>query len=199
MIAQLRGVLLGCAHTSRYLAPYARIHAALQSRLIGEIQEISYVRYLQLRPRAWADNALLHHGAHLIDLAVHWCGELKPIACAAYPDASSAQSCSMLAALPSGKALTATISYGAKLPVSKMVVVGANHTMETDGFSYLHSDLDELEFVGDERTVYEQAIAAQDMQFLGACRGENSYIPWTETERSTRIIHQFRELSVAPK
>lgn len=199
VIAQQKGVVLGCAHTSRYLAPYERIHAALQSGLIGEIQEISYVRYLQLRPRAWTDNALLHHGAHLIDLAVQWCGGLRPIACAAYPDASSAQSVSMLAGLPSGKPLTATISYGAKLPVSKMVVVGANHTVETDGFSYLRSDLDELEFDGDERTVYEQAIAAQDMQFLGACRGGNSYIPWTEIEKATRIIHQFRELSGASK
>jgi 2-hydroxy-4-carboxymuconate semialdehyde hemiacetal dehydrogenase len=199
MIAQLQGVVLGCAHTSRYLAPYARIHAALQSGLIGEIQEIGYVRYLQPRPRAWTDNALLHHGAHLIDLAVQWCGDLKPIACAAYPDVSSAQSVSMLATLPGGKALTATISYGAKLPVSKMVVVGAKHTVETDGFSYSRSDLEELEFVGDERAVYEQAIAAQDMQFLGACRGENSYIPWTETEKSTRIVDEFRALSAAPK
>jgi len=196
-IAQQQGVLLGCAHTSHYLAPYARLHAALRSGLIGEIQEVSYVRYLQLRPRSWTDNALVHHGAHLIDLMLQWCGEVKPIACIASPDASSAQSVSLLAALRGGGSLTAVISYGAKLPVSKMVVVGTRHTVETDGFSYLRSDLEELQFTGDERTIYEQAIAAQDAQFFGACYGKNAYIPWTETEDLMRIIHRFRVLSTA--
>jgi 2-hydroxy-4-carboxymuconate semialdehyde hemiacetal dehydrogenase len=198
-IAQQQGVILGCAHTSRYLAPYVRIYAALKSGQIGEIQEVSYVRYPQLRPRAWTDNAIVHHGAHPIDLVLQWCGELKPIACTAYPNDSSAQSVSILAALPGGRPLTATISYGAKIPISKMVVVGAKHTVETDGFSYLRSDLEELQFVGDERTVYEQAIAMQDMQFLGACHGKNTYIPWAETEDLMRMIHRFQTLSDAGK
>jgi succinate dehydrogenase flavin-adding protein (antitoxin of CptAB toxin-antitoxin module) len=80
-----------------------------------------------------------------------------------------------------------------------MVVVGTKHTLETDGFSYLRSDIEELQFTGDERTVYEQAIAAQDAQFFGACRGENAYIPWTETEKLMRMIHRFKMLaSVRP-
>lgn len=198
-IAQQQGVRLGCAHTSRYLAPYALIHAALKSGRIGEIQEVSYMRYPQLRPRAWTDNALLHHGAHLIDLILQWCGELKPIACTTFPDASSAQSVSMMATLPGGKPLTATISYGAKIPSSRMVVVGATHTIETDGFSYLRSSLEALQFIGEEHAVYEQAIVAQDEQFLNACRGENTYIPWTETEDLIRMIRQFRVLSDAPR
>jgi predicted dehydrogenase len=159
--------------------------------------EVSHVRYPQLRPRTWADNALVHHGAHLIDLVLQWCGELKPIACAAFPNASAAQSVSILAALPGGGPLTATISYGAKIPISMMVVVGTTHTVETDGFSYLRSDLEELRFIGDERAVYEQAIAAQDAQFLGACRGESAYIPWSETEDLMRMIHRFDVLSAA--
>jgi 2-hydroxy-4-carboxymuconate semialdehyde hemiacetal dehydrogenase len=196
-IAQQQGVLLGCAHTSRYLAPYARIHAALKASQIGEIQEVSYVRYPQLRPRTWTDNALVHHGAHIIDLALQWCGELKPIACAAFPNASSAQSVSILAALPGGRPLTATISYGAKIPISRMVVMGTAHMVETDGFSYLRSDLEELQFIGDERAVYEQAIAAQDAQFIDACRGKNTYISWSETEDLMRMIHRFQVLSIA--
>ena len=198
-IAQRQGVVLGCTHTSRYLAPYARIHSALQSGLIGEIQGIGYIRCLQLRPRTWTDNALLHHGAHIIDLAMLWCGDLKPIACAAYPEASSARSVCILASFAGGKPLTASISYGARLTVSKLVMVGSKHTVETDGFSFLHSDLAELEFAGDERTVYEQAIATQDTQFFGACRGENTYIPWTETENLIHMIHQFQRLSGASK
>lgn len=196
-IARQETVVLGCAHTSRYLAPYARIHEALRSGLLGDIQEISYVRFPQLRPRPWADNALMHHAAHVVDLATYWCGGLEPLACAAFPDASSAQSVSLVASLPGGKALTATISYDGKLPISRMVVVATKHTVETDGFSYLRSDLEELHFTGDELAVYEQAIAAQDAHFLEACRGKATYIPWAESERVIRMIQRFQALNAA--
>jgi 2-hydroxy-4-carboxymuconate semialdehyde hemiacetal dehydrogenase len=195
-IARQQGVLLGCGHTSRFLEPYTQIHAALESGTIGEIQEISYVRYLPLRPRAWTDNALVHHAAHVIDLAMQWCGELTPIACTAFPDAFSAQSVSIRAKLAGGRPLTATISYGAKVPVSRMVVVGSKHTIDTDGFSYLRSDADELQFDGEEGAVYEQAIALQDAQFLAACAGKDTYIPWEETEDLMRIVRQFQVLSM---
>jgi 2-hydroxy-4-carboxymuconate semialdehyde hemiacetal dehydrogenase len=196
-IARQQGVLVGCAHTSRYLAPYVRIHDALRSGLLGEIQEIGYLRYPQLRPRVWTDNALVHHAAHIIDLAMHWCGGLEPLACAAFPQASSAQSVSLIATLPAGKSLTAAISYVAKLPVSRMVVVGAKHTVETDGFSYVRSDLEELQFNGDERDVYEQAIGAQDLHFLEACRGKDTYIRWAQTEDLMRMIQRLQALSAA--
>jgi 2-hydroxy-4-carboxymuconate semialdehyde hemiacetal dehydrogenase len=194
-IARRQGVLVGCAHTSRYLAPYVRIQAAVRSGLLGQIQEISYIRYPQLRPRAWIDNALVHHAAHVIDLAMQWCGGLEPLACTVFPASSYAKSVSLLAALPSGKSLTVAISYGATLPISQMVVLGTKHTLVTDGFSSLRSDMEELQFAGEERTVYEQAIAAQDAQFVSACRGENSYIPWAETENLMRVIHRFQMLA----
>lgn len=198
-IARRQGVLLGCAHTSRYLEPYARIHAVLKAGRIGEIQEVSYIRYPQLRSRTWIDNALMHHAAHPIDLVLRWCGELRPIACSAFPDACSAQSVSILAALPSGRPFAATVSYDAKISISRMVIVGTTHTIETDGFSSLHSDLEDLHFTGDEREVYEQAILAQDKEFLGACRGKNSYISWGETEELMRTIHQFEVLNMDRK
>lgn len=196
-IAQQQGVLLGCTHTSRYLAPYARIHEALRSGLLGEIQEISYIRYPQLRPRQWTDNALLHHAAHVIDLVMHWCGGLEPLACVTFPRASSAQSVSLVAALPGGKSLTAAISYGARLPVGGMVVVGSKHTVETDGFGYVRSDLEEMRLTADSRDIYERAIAAQDVHFLEACRGNTTYIPWAETEDLMRMIQRFQALNAA--
>ncbi|HZY72760.1 MAG TPA: Gfo/Idh/MocA family oxidoreductase [Edaphobacter sp.] len=194
-IARQQHVIAGCAHTARYLEPYVRIHAALRSGLLGEIQEISYFRYPHLPPRLWADNALVHHAAHILDLAMRWCGGLEPRACFAFPDASSSQSVSLLAKLPSGRSLTLAVSYGAKLPVSKMVVVGAKHTVETDGFSYVKSDLEKMRFVGDERDIYEQAILAQDMNFFEACQSKSSYIPWAETEDLMRIIQRFQTLA----
>jgi hypothetical protein len=54
-----------------------------------------------------------------------------------------------------------------------------------------------LQFSGDERAVYEQAIAAQDTQFIDACRGKNPYIPWIETENLMDLIHRFQMLSTA--
>jgi 2-hydroxy-4-carboxymuconate semialdehyde hemiacetal dehydrogenase len=194
-IARDQNVLLGCAHTSRYLAPYERISASLRSGVLGEIQEISFVRYPQLRSRRWTDNALLHHAAHIVDLATHWCGKLEPLACVAFPDASSARSVSLVAALPAGRSLTVAVSYGAMLPISRMVVVGAKHTVETDGFSYLRSDLDAMQFAGNERDVYEGAIGAQDGHFLEACRGKQSYIAWAETEELMRTIQRFHVLA----
>jgi len=194
--AERHGVLLGCAHTSRYLAPYARIGEVLRSHVLGQIQEISYIRYPQLRARSWTDDALLHHAAHVIDLALDWCGGVVPLACATFPTVSEAQSVSLIGSLPGGKTLTASISYGARLPVSRMAVVGTNHTAETDGFSYLKSDLEALQFSGDESDVYERAIAAQDAAFLDACRGNGSYIPWAETENLISAIEGFRRLAV---
>lgn len=195
--AHQQRVILGCAHTSRYLEPYVRIHAALCSGLLGEIQEISYLRYPQLRPRLWIDNALVHHAAHIIDLVMHWCGGLEPLACVVFPRASPPQSVSLVAMLPAGKPLTAAVSYGAKLPVSKMVVVGAKHTVETDGFSYVTSDLEEMQFTGNERDIYEQAVLAQDMNFIEACRANSTYIPWAETEDLMRMIQRFQVLTTA--
>jgi 2-hydroxy-4-carboxymuconate semialdehyde hemiacetal dehydrogenase len=194
-IARQQHVIAGCAHTARYLGPYVRIHAALRSGLLGEIQEISYFRYPHLPPRLWADNALVHHAAHIIDLVMRWCGGLEPLACFAFPDASSSQAVSLSAKLPAGRPLTLAVSYGAKLPVSKMVVVGAKHTVETDGFSYLKSDLEEMHFTGNRSDIYEQAILAQDMHFLEACQAKSTYIPWAETEDLMRIIERFQTLA----
>lgn len=196
LLADKQGALLGCAHTARYLLPYATIRMALDAGSIGEIQEISYIRYLQPRAgRTWTDNALLHHAAHAIDLVLWWCGNLHPVACAVFPDAASAQSTSVVATLPSGKPVTIVVSYGAKLSVASMVVVGTKHTIETNGFSALRSDLEEMQFAGDERVVYERAIHDQDMQFFGACRGTEHFVPWAETVNLIRTIKQFQTLS----
>lgn len=74
LLARRRTVTLGCAHTSRFVEPFARIKKAIDSRQLGEILDINYARYHKLRERSWTDNALLHHSAHPIDLLIWWCG-----------------------------------------------------------------------------------------------------------------------------
>lgn len=193
--AERRGVLVGCAHTARYLEPYAMIRAAIEEKRLGEIRSIEYVRHLQLRPRAWADSALVHHAAHAMDLVMQWCGEVKLLGCVANPDADVAQSTSILGVLPSGGPLGAHVSYESRLPLSSMVVVGTKGTIATDGFSDLRSDLAELQFAGDEQAVYHDAIARQDSDFVGACLAQNGFIPWAETIRLLRVISELKKMS----
>ena len=189
------GVLLGCAHTARYLQPYARIQSALDAGWIGDIQAISYIRCPHLRVRAWTDNALVHHAAHALDLALRWCGGAELQTCIAIPDKDSAQTTSILATLPGGGPLSITVSYSAKFPLSSMLVIGKKCTISTDGFSYLRSDLQELQFSGDEHKVYEDAIGGQDMAFLGACGGKNGFIPWTDTMSLIGVVSEAQRLS----
>jgi 2-hydroxy-4-carboxymuconate semialdehyde hemiacetal dehydrogenase len=192
--ARKRGVQLGCAHTARYLHPYASLKRALQKGVIGEVLEVNYVRYHQLRARSWTDNALLHHAAHPIDLLMDWFGGLEPVACMAVPHASAAQSASILGKLPNGGPVAITVSYASRLPLNRMLLVGKKHTVETDGFSYVRSDLADLELHGTENHVYEQAIRDQDAAFLGACLGNGSFVDWADTVNLMRIVNRFQAL-----
>jgi predicted dehydrogenase len=194
-LATKRGITVGCAHTSRYLLPYARIKAGLRNGLIGEVLEVSYVRHHQLSARSWTDNALLHHAAHPIDLLIDWCGGLRAVGCIARPHSSVAQAVSILGQLPNGGPASIVISYASHLQQTRMLVVGTQHTVETDGFSYIHSDLPELRMQAVEQEVYEQAVCNQDMEFLGACQGTCGYVGWTETVKLVRAVSQFRALS----
>lgn len=193
--AEARGVLLGCAHTARYLQPYARIQSALDDGWIGEIQAINYLRCPRLNIRTWRDNALVHHAAHALDLAIRWCGQVEPLACIATPDKDTAQTTSILARLPSGGPLSVTVSYQAQVPNSSMLIIGDRCTIRTDGFSFLQSDLDELSFSGDEHQVYVDAVGRQDADFIGACQGKNSFIAWVETMSLIRIVCEIQRLS----
>jgi len=192
--ARKRGLRLGCAHTSRYLLPYVSITSHIQNGVIGEIREVNYIRHHRLRKRSWTDNALLHHAAHAIDLLLYWCGGLEPKGCIALPDASTADTVALLGKLPSGGPATITVSYASHLPDARMSVVGKNHTVETDGFTYLRSDLAGLQFRGIEREVYEQAIADQDDEFLRACNGDFCFVAWDETLELIRTVNQFEAL-----
>jgi 2-hydroxy-4-carboxymuconate semialdehyde hemiacetal dehydrogenase len=194
-LARRQGVLLGCAHTSRYLTPYARIGECIRKGVLGDILEMNYIRYHKLRERSWTDNALLHHAAHPLDLLLAWCGGIEPRGCVALPTVTTAQTVSVLGKLPRGGAATVTVTFASRLPQIRMLVVGKNHTFETDGFSYLQSDLPELRFTGDGQRIYEDAIRDQDIQFLNACQGKGSFVSWDETVRLLQIVEQFQALS----
>jgi 2-hydroxy-4-carboxymuconate semialdehyde hemiacetal dehydrogenase len=194
--AHKRGVQLGCAHTARYLQPFAHIKTNLQNGTVGEIKEINYVRYHQLRPRKWVDNALFHHAAHAIDLVMDWCGGLEPLAAVAIPSVSAAQAASLLGKLPSGGPVAISVTYGAHLPLNRMLIIGKNHTLETDGFSYVRSNCPGLDLQAEQ--AYEHAIRDQDAAFLGACQGKNSFVPWGDTVKLMRTLNRVQALCEEP-
>jgi predicted dehydrogenase len=195
-LARERGVKLGCAHTSRFVPPFVRVKESIESGLLGAIQEINYARYHKLRERSWTDNALLHHSAHPIDLLIYWCGGVEPKGCVALPQARLPHTVAALGKLPSGAPASITVTYASRLFHIRMMVVGEKHTIETDGFSYLHSDLPELAFRGSEQETYVEAIHRQDAEFLRACRGNGNFVSWGETVKILQALDGFRALAV---
>lgn len=186
--------VLQCAHTSRFLAPYVRLGQLLGEGALGEIRQVGYSRHIAPRERSWTDDALLHHAAHPLDLLLDWFGDLLPLGCAALPRASPPQSVSLLGQLATGAPVTISISYASRLPHSRMVIVGDRHTVETDGFGYLHADVASWRIVCAGQSTYEAAIGRQDAEFVAACRGRQAGVAWSQTFRLMQLIDQFRTL-----
>ncbi len=193
-LAQERTVTLMCAHTSRYLAPYRQIKQCMKAEMFGRIQQVVYIRHPVLRERSWTDDALLHHAAHPLDLMIDWFEEITPVGCVAVPTVQNAQSVSLLGRLPRGAPVSISISYASKSSLSRLLIVGDRHTVETDGFSYVHSTWENLQFTWDPQTVYEQAILDQDMEFIRACKSERNEDDWQETSKLVRVVKRFQEL-----
>ena len=193
-LAAERDVLIRCAHTSRYLSPFIRLREIIRAGEVGEVEQVSYVRHHVLRERSWTDSALLHHAAHPLDLFIDWFGSVAPLACVASPDVVSARNVSLLGRLAYGPPVSVSISYTSRLPRKQMIVIGTRHTVETDGFSYIRSDSEELNFDGDEQLVYESAIADQDGEFLRACQGECCGVGWEETLKLAGLVDLFRTM-----
>jgi predicted dehydrogenase len=193
-IARRLGARVQCAHTTRYLAPYRRIGESIRSGELGVVQQVEFVRHHKLKERAWTDDALLHHAAHPIDLILSWFGGIAPIGCVALPRARGAQTVSLLGSLPTGAPATISITFASKLPHMRMLIVGDRHTVETDGFSYVRSDLDHLNFSIPETQSYEKGIHDQDVDFLHSCAGKETGIDWQEAVKLIGIVNRFQDL-----
>ncbi len=195
-IAASQQVRLQCAHTSRYLSPYRRVSEIIQSGVLGTVQQVDFVRHHKLKERAWTDDALLHHAAHPLDLMFWWFGGIRPIGCAALPQARGAQTVSLLGRLPTGAPATISITFASKMPHVRMHVVGDRHTVETDGFSYVKSDLENLNFSVPDTESYEQGIHDQDVEFLRSCAGDEVGIHWQEAVKLMETINAFQALEM---
>ncbi|HWB96738.1 MAG TPA: Gfo/Idh/MocA family oxidoreductase [Bryobacteraceae bacterium] len=193
--AARKGVIVECAHTSRYLEPYRRLKEWLDAGALGTIEQIAYWRHLEPRSRSWVDDALLHHAEHPLDLWRYWFGALVPLACAAHPMVEGAQNIALAARLPHGAPVAFSISYTARLPKLQMNLIASRHTIETDGFSYIRSDSPELCAEWNGQQTYEHAVRDQDAAFLARCLGHEGGVPWEQTVALAGLVDRFRDLA----
>jgi 2-hydroxy-4-carboxymuconate semialdehyde hemiacetal dehydrogenase len=180
------GVVLQCAHTSRYLEPYQRVGKWIRENRLGEIRQVHYFRCVAPIQRSWTDDAFLHHAAHPLDLFLHWFSALQPVEWVISPTNCPPRDVGLLARLPNGAPASIAISYSAKRVESQLTVIGEEHTVTTDGFSFVEASDLAMNWRGDGAGVYEQAIAAQDREFLRCCETGKGGVPWSETTRMMR-------------
>lgn len=196
-LAERHKRVLSCAHTSRYLTPYQRIDEAIKNKGLGEMRQIEYLRHLILNKRGWSDDALLHHAQHPLDLLLMWFGHFQPLFCSALPLEGEVRNASLLGQLENGAPVSISISYDSKLPKTRMVLVGSQATVETDGFTFLHSSIETMQENFDEQENYHDAIHRQDLEFFAACLGKSKAVPWSVTRQLTALVSDFRKMRIS--
>jgi predicted dehydrogenase len=185
------GVMVQCAHTSRYLPAMIRLEAGVRAGALGDIRHVVSLRAIPPRTRSWVDDAVLHHAAHHVDLLQHWFGSVRPLACATHPSPQRSQDAALLGSLPNGAPVNVSVSYTSRLRETRLTMSGSVHTVSTDGFSFVESDSAAFAWRGDEQESYEAAVEFQDRSFVDACRGEAGGIPWQETIRLAECLDSF--------
>jgi hypothetical protein len=100
----------------------------------------------------------------------------------------------LLCRLENGAPATVSISYTARLSRVQLTVIGRDHTVETDGFGFVRSDLPELCLESDACQTYEYAIRDQDAAFVQRCLDGTGGVPWADTIALTRLVEEARNL-----
>lgn len=194
-VASRQAVTLACAHTSRYLEAYRLVGEQIRTGQLGEIAAVQYTRCLELRPRSWQDDALLHHAAHPVDLFLDWFAGFEPVAAIARPVRTPRRDLSFLAQAAGGALISAWVSYSSRELKAELVVAGQRHSLATDGFTYVRRDGAELLLESDATAAYEEAIGRQDAEFVRACLGGPPAVLWSETVRLMRTLDRLAELA----
>ena len=184
-------VVLQCAHTTRYLPGISRVSGWLRGRALGEILHVQSSRAIPPRRRSWVDDAVLHHAAHHLDLLLHWFGAVEPLACVTFPGVRRSQDAVLTGRLENRAPVNISVSYTSRIRETRLTVVGSDHTITTDGFSFIDSDHVEFAWHGDEQENYEAAVEAQDRSFIQAASGGEGGVPWQETLWLAECLDRF--------
>ena len=81
--AEVRGLTLAVAHTSRFIWSFRRARSLLNEGAMGEVKAANFVRLMDRPPgrgaagmsRTWTDDALVHHAGHVLDIYRFWFGD----------------------------------------------------------------------------------------------------------------------------
>jgi predicted dehydrogenase len=164
----------------------------VRNGVLGEMHHVISVRAIPPRSRSWIDDAVLHHAAHHVDLLLHWFGSVTPVACVGYPQTEGAQDAALIAQLANGAPVNVSVSYTCRIQETRLTCVGADHTVTTDGFSFIESDNGVFTWRGDAQGSYEAAVQKQDRAFVESCSGGAPAVPWRDTIRLAECLDVFR-------
>jgi 2-hydroxy-4-carboxymuconate semialdehyde hemiacetal dehydrogenase len=195
--AAAHGCVLQCATTSRFMRPYQMVGRWLAEGRLGELRNLQYWRAIAPRKRSWIDDALLHHGEHPLDLMLQWFGDLTPLGCTALPHVVGAQELALIARLPNGAPVSMAITYHGRLPGVELKLIGEDHTLVTDGSSYIRCDDAQMGWQGDGEAEFADAISRQDQAFVNTCQEPGTARQWPEMLRLIASVEAFRRLGGA--
>jgi 2-hydroxy-4-carboxymuconate semialdehyde hemiacetal dehydrogenase len=171
--------ILTVAHTCRFVWSFARTKELIDSGSLGSCRLISYYRLMN-RPvgigpdgarRSWNDDALVHHAAHVLDLARYWLGDSVTLLGGVAPEESSGhRNCALLLRGPGGIPISIAVTYDASHEVTRGALTMEKGMIEIGGFADLRVN---GRPVSDGRpsshhAALRDAIGRQDADFFAA-------------------------------
>jgi hypothetical protein len=99
----------------------------------------------------------------------------------------------LTARLANGAPVNLSISHTSRLRENRITVAGSEHTVTTDGFSFMESDNAAFAWRGDEQESYESAVEFQTAPF-GSLRGSTRRCPVAGYPAPDRVSDLFLEL-----
>jgi predicted dehydrogenase len=188
------GVLASGTHTARWTAAAAHVRGLLAGDAIGTIRHIAIERRVATRRRSWTDDPLAHHAQHAVDLLRFWFGAVEAVG-AVTGDASV----TAVLRLPGGTAASLTVSHGTLGDLQRIVVVGADGSIDTDGFGSVRvSGRSGSQVVLDLplESAYHEAIRCQDAEFVTGLRaGIRGAAGLAETIANLEVVDRLRALA----
>ncbi len=201
LAARARAVLC-CAHTSRYLPAYRDLATRVAAGDIGTVIAVSYERAVRLRDKRWLDDALAHHAAHALDVLDLIDGPLTMVRAAIGPTTSAPRVVRLVVRTATGVSATVGVTYDEPWARGACVVTGTRGALVTDGFTFLRrvDGGGAAQAPTDATGSYASAIAAQDLDFLQACRRSADGVSWDVTVRQLELVETARRLAAdAPR
>lgn len=185
--AEVRGLTLAVAHTSRFIWSFRRARSLLNEGAMGEVKAANFVRLMDRPPgtgaagmsRTWTDDALVHHAGHVLDIYRFWFGDSVGLVGSVSPEGEQGRrNAGLLLEGPGSCPLACLMSYDARGSQLSVRLITAKGDIEIDGFARLlvngREDATE-DRPTDNDTAYREAIREQDRFFVEAAQSKRNF------------------------